>query len=179
MSRYYVLIGEHEIGLDIVQKEGATIIAPLSTGTEGDAAQVDFAPVHSVLETGEGLYSLLADGKSYQVHVERTSDGLRMMLGRFRLDTQVLTEREWHLRQAAPRQGHASGQAIVNAPMPGLVKSVAVAEGDHIHKGQKLVVLEAMKMENEINAPRDGVVVTVHVSQGTTIEAGKPLVTLE
>jgi biotin carboxyl carrier protein len=63
--------------------------------------------------------------------------------------------------------------------MPGLVKAVAVAPGDEVRVGQRLIVLEAMKMENEIASPRAGRVAEVLVSQGSTVEGGKPLVTLE
>jgi biotin carboxyl carrier protein len=63
--------------------------------------------------------------------------------------------------------------------MPGLVKSVAVEVGEEVQKGQRLIVLEAMKMENDITAPKAGRIVELHTSAGATVEGGKPLVTLE
>ena len=66
----------------------------------------------------------------------------------------------------------------VNSPMPGNILRVEVKEGEQIKAGQLLVVLEAMKMENEILAPHDGTVAQVVVSKGTTVETGSPLIVL-
>ena len=177
MARYYVTVDDTEIALEVLHEEEGTTIRTLET----DEAPVhtDFAAVHCNIDTGEGLYSLIADGKSYQVHVERTDSGLRMVIGRHRIDLQVLTEREWRLKKVAPRQAQMGGTLVIKAPMPGLVKGVLVAEGDQVQQGQRLLVLEAMKMENDITAPRAGQVGTVHVAHGTTVEGGKPLITLE
>jgi len=71
----------------------------------------------------------------------------------------------------------APGGAIT-APMPGTILRVAVNKGDKVAKGQTLLVLEAMKMENEIMAPADGVVEEVNVSQGVSVNAGQPLIVL-
>lgn len=67
---------------------------------------------------------------------------------------------------------------VINAPMPGVILGVKVAEGDDVKKGQVLLVLEAMKMENEIMAPRDGKVVVVAVAKGAKVETGTPLLSL-
>ncbi len=181
MARYYVQIESMEIAMDVRENEGGTTIQILGEDEAAEALPVhtDFASVHSSIDTGEGLYSLIADGKSYQAHVERTEGGLRMVIGRHRFDLRVLTEREWRLEKVAPHQAQQSGTAVIKAPMPGLVKGVLVAEGDQIKNGQRLVVLEAMKMENDITSPRDGRVTGIHVTQGATVEGGKPLVTIE
>jgi biotin carboxyl carrier protein len=179
MAKYYVDVDGQEIGVEVLDQEGRTVIRRL----DGEQAQpekaVDFAAVHCNIDTGEGLYSLLIGGKSHQVHVERTGEGLRIVIGRHRGDVRVQTEREWRLKKVAPRQAQQTGQMNIKAPMPGLVKAVLVAEGDEVQEGQRLVVLEAMKMENEITTPRQGRVAAVHIAQGATVESGKPLVTLE
>jgi biotin carboxyl carrier protein len=76
-------------------------------------------------------------------------------------------------------RARAAGPVIVRAPIPGRVARVLVKAGDAVVAGRGMVVLEAMKMENEIRAPRDGVVKTLGCSEGAAVEAGQPLVTIE
>jgi len=179
MARYYIEVDGREVGLEVLHNESGSEIRLIDDVEKPQAISVDFAPVHSNVETGAGLYSLIADGRSYQVHVERTDDGLRMATWRNRFAVQVLTEREWRLEKVAPRQSQAGGRVTIKAPMPGLVKAVSVAQGDQVQTGQRLVVLEAMKMENEITAPSGGHITEVHITAGATVDAGKPLITLE
>ncbi len=77
----------------------------------------------------------------------------------------------------APTANLAAGEPV-NSPMPGNILRVEVKQGDQIKAGQLLVVLEAMKMENEIMAPKDGTVAQVVVSKGSVVETGSPLVVL-
>ncbi len=181
MAKYYVRFDDHEMSVDIAHTQQGTVVRMMRVeqADEHKSYQVDFAPVHISPHTGEGLYSLILDGKSYQLFVERMGDGYRIALWRYRFDLKVLTEREWRLQKVAPRQAAHAGRFVVAAPMPGLVKSVVVGAGDHVAAGQRLVVLEAMKMENDIVAPRDGTVAQVHVEAGTVVEGGKPLITIE
>ena len=78
---------------------------------------------------------------------------------------------------AAPKAANGEGEKIT-APMPGNILSVSVKEGDAVKKGQVLMILEAMKMENEIMAGDDGVVTSVGVTAGTTVETGTVLCTI-
>lgn len=68
------------------------------------------------------------------------------------------------------------GEAIVSSPMPGIIVGVPVAVGDVVRHGDKVVILESMKMENELRAPCDGVVTHVHVAAGASVEKDQPLV---
>lgn len=72
-----------------------------------------------------------------------------------------------------------AGAETINAPMPGTIVNVQVKAGDAVTKGQVLLVLEAMKMENEIMSPRDGVIAGVHVSKGESVDSGKLLISLQ
>lgn len=77
---------------------------------------------------------------------------------------------------AAPAGG--TGSVQVNAPMPGTVVSVKVTQGQSVKKGDTLVILEAMKMENEIAAPQDGTVASINCAKGESVDSGKLLVSL-
>ena len=79
---------------------------------------------------------------------------------------------------AAPKASGAAGAVIVKAPMPGNIMKVNCKVGASVKKGDVLMVLEAMKMENDICAPQDGVVASVEVAQGATVETDAVLVTL-
>ncbi len=80
-------------------------------------------------------------------------------------------------KKAAPTV--SAGESAVNAPMPGTVVDVKVSEGDTVSEGDVLLILEAMKMENEIVAPSDGTVSGVHTSKGASVNSGDALITLE
>ena len=79
----------------------------------------------------------------------------------------------------APAPAASGAGESINAPMPGNILSVNVAAGDTVKKGQVLMVLEAMKMENEIMAPRDGKVTAVAVAKGAAVESGALLCTIQ
>ncbi len=80
---------------------------------------------------------------------------------------------------AAAPPAQASSDSMVVAPMPGIILSIAVKEGDEVNAGDTILVLEAMKMENEIHAPRAGKVKKVHVSEGAEVRSGSELVEFE
>ena len=79
-------------------------------------------------------------------------------------------------RQSQPKR--AAGGREVIAPLPGLIREVLVAEGDQVKKGQKIMVLEAMKMENESNADSDGTITSLLVAKGDSVQGGDPLATI-
>jgi len=84
-----------------------------------------------------------------------------------------------HLAEQAHGEAGRHGRMVVSAYMPGRVVAVRTAVGEHVEAGQPLVVLEAMKMQNEIQSDRAGVVRVVHVSEGEAVEGGDPLVEIE
>ena len=79
---------------------------------------------------------------------------------------------------AAPAAKPAGAGEKVNSPLPGVIIEVSVKEGQAVKAGQKVAVLEAMKMENEISAPKDGVITAIHVNKGDSILEGAPIVSL-
>ena len=79
---------------------------------------------------------------------------------------------------AAPAAKPAGAGEKVPSPLPGVIIEISVKEGQQVKQGQKLVILEAMKMENEIPAPKDGTITEIHVHKGDTLQEGDPVVTI-
>ncbi len=115
------------------------------------------------------VYSLLIGHKSYEAYVYPEEKDWQVLLHGRQYQAQVEDEREKRLKTA----GGASvegGEFHLKAPMPGLVISIPVSEGQVIQKGQVLVILESMKMQNELKAPRDGTVHRIRVKPGESVE---------
>ncbi len=121
------------------------------------------------------FYSILAAGKSYEVSVEATRDGYRVRHGAVE---QLVTLSDPGRRGREAHQGPA-GPTVVASVMPGKVVRLLVAEGDEVSQGQGVVVVEAMKMENEISAPRAGRIISIAVTPDQTVESGAPLLTID
>ncbi len=125
------------------------------------------------------LFSLLIDHESYELVVDEGQDSYRLLLWG---ETYEVTIENAQSRQVEMRRSllpvPSGGECIVRAPMPGLVVQVPVSAGQEVSAGQVLVVLESMKMENELLAPRPGVVKAIHVAAGDTPRLDEPLVTL-
>jgi len=130
------------------------------------------------------FYSLIIDGRSYQAIVSQISGSSRessvfeVNLEGKSYRIQVLDEATRRLRGS--RRGLAAlGQQVIVAPMPGKVLKLLVRTGDAVEPGQGIVVVEAMKMENELRASAPGTVKEIKVSEGLAVNAGDPLVVLE
>ncbi|MFM8322660.1 MAG: biotin/lipoyl-containing protein [Chloroflexota bacterium] len=116
------------------------------------------------------VYSLLLDGRSYEGYVYPGEEDWQVLLhGRF-YPARVEDELARLLRQATSGEMGEQAEFQLRAPMPGLVVSVAVAEGQAVSKGQVLAILESMKMQNELKSPRDGTVGRVRVQPGDSVE---------
>ena len=126
---------------------------------------------------GPALYSVLLDGRSYDLEVHLDGDRATIAARGRVLELRVVdARRAAALAHTAPRA--ETGPALVRSPMPGRVVRVACAVGDRVARGAGVVVVEAMKMENELRAPRDGTVTAVHVRPGDPVESGARLVEL-
>lgn len=128
--------------------------------------------------TGRTSYSLVVDNRSFEVDVDTEEDEYRVLVdGR---SYHVLLVDERRIRLGGPHAGvQAKGRQEISVPMPGKITAVLVAEGDSVEKGQGLVIVEAMKMENEVKSPLTGEVKEVKVKTGEAVEAGKILVIVE
>ncbi len=128
--------------------------------------------------TGRNNYSLLIDNRSFEVDVDTTEDEYRVLLDGRTYRISMADERQ--ARVGGRQSGiEVSGRQEIRIPMPGKVVAVLVNEGDTVAKGQGLVIVEAMKMENEVRAPGNGEVKDIRVKVGESVESGQVLVIVE
>lgn len=124
------------------------------------------------------LYSILMDGLSHEAVVEERAGAYEVLMQGRLFNVDVLDERAQRL---ASRQGGTAaetGEISLKSPMPGRIVAVPVTEGQEVKAGQTLVILESMKMENELKAPRDGVVQRISIETGQSVEQNKLLITM-
>mgnify|MGYP006278671679 CR=1 FL=1 len=127
----------------------------------------------------DGYVSLIVDGVSMPVSVEPVGDGtMRVTIAGQRTEVQVKDERDLLVDEFGLGADAAAG-GEVRAPMPGLVIDILVDEGETVEADQGLLVLEAMKMENELKAPSGGVVGTIHVASDDAVDKDDLLVEIE
>jgi len=118
------------------------------------------------------------DGKSHESYVQRGDDNWQVLLRGRLYPVTVEDEREKRLRAAAGAGVEESGEFHLKAPMPGLVVAIPVEEGQEVKKGQVLLILESMKMQNELKSPRDGKVNRIKVKAGESVEQKQPLLSV-
>jgi biotin carboxyl carrier protein len=126
-----------------------------------------------------GVLRMVHDGRSHSVDVRKTDNGQEAVLGGVRYDMGVVAERDRALAAWTGGPGGAGGGEVVSTSMPGKVVALLVAEGDRVTAGQGVIVIEAMKMENELKAAHDGVVSKVPVEVGQAVEGGADLVHID
>jgi biotin carboxyl carrier protein len=124
------------------------------------------------------LYSLLIDNNSYEMLIEEQEGEYRVLLVGELYTVQVEDDFRRQMARHRPGKAKPSGRTAVKAPMPGLVVDVLVSEGQDVSTGDILLILESMKMENEVRAPCDGQVNRVQVSPSETVEKEQILVVL-
>jgi pyruvate carboxylase subunit B len=170
--KYYVRLGARTVQVEV----------------DGGQVTVDGEPfeAHVAAVPGTPLYHLLLGGESWTVSAQPLEGlgemgGPRWALGAVgeRIEVEAVDERTRTIQSLTGRRGGGPAGGVIRAPMPGLVVRVEVREGDRVSAGAGLVVVEAMKMENELRAARPGVVAKVHVEAGTPVEKGAPLVSLD
>lgn len=122
-------------------------------------------------EVSPGIYSILINGRSLEVRMERLGAELRAITGTRRFKVVIQDEREW--RRDRGSAAEAEGRQKILAPMPGKIVRVLVKTGDAVRAGQGLLVVEAMKMQNEIRAPKTGTVDRLAVIEGQTVNSGE------
>jgi biotin carboxyl carrier protein len=129
-------------------------------------------------KTGRTNYSLIVDNRSFEIEVDHTEDEYRVLVDGRNYHIHLVDERRT-LVGGAQSGVQLQGRQKVSVPMPGKVIAVLISEGDKVEKGQGLVIVEAMKMENEVHSPVAGEVKEIKVKPGDTVEGGAVLVIVE
>jgi biotin carboxyl carrier protein len=124
-------------------------------------------------EVAPGIYSILLGGQSFEARVEPHGPALRIFVAGREFSAEIIDTRRWRRRRGTALETEGRQQVI--APMPGKVIRVLVKTGDAVEAGQGLLVVEAMKMQNEIRAPKSGTVERLFVAEGQAVNAGEVL----
>ena len=159
--RYYVQQGERHVPVDVETTEPGRYRDSVDGGP----------PLELTLLDESDSIALLVDGRVLELHADATGATLAEPRVRVNVSTRA--------RTAGDERTSTTGEALVRAPMPGRVLKLLVTEGQAVSQGAGLLVVEAMKMENELLAPRAGKVLRILVKAGATVERDAPLVELE
>ncbi|HET9111707.1 MAG TPA: biotin/lipoyl-containing protein [Ktedonobacterales bacterium] len=183
--RYLVNVDEREISVSVDEPDGPATQAEV----DGVTTPVDWRVVSAAIraaaqgENTAGHYSLLIGTASYDVYAraieapDDADEGAQAYEVTVGARTFTVTLRDERTRALGRLAGgaHHSGDATIRAPMPGLVSTVLAQEGQEVTRGQTIVVLEAMKMENDLATPRAGIVKRVIAVKGQTVNQGDTL----
>ena len=161
--RYLVSIADKSFNLELALTGGNW-----RCQVDGREIPIDFVALNA------NAGSLLVAGESFEV---RRDAGGGIFVGASRYEVSIEDQRSWQGRQR--RQSGHSGPQRLTASMPGKIVRILAQEGDEIHAGQGIVVVEAMKMQNEIKSPRSGKVQKVLVRQGANVNPGEVLAIVE
>lgn len=170
-SKYRLKLGDREIEVEVEEEEGAFslrlngVSVPASLERIGESAH----------------YSIIVDNRPYDFFAEETPHGYHIVIGSH---TYTVTTRRGRPPPTSlsgapvPESAALGGEWVLTSPMSGIVQEVHVAPGDEVQAGDVAVVIEAMKMQNELRARRAGTVKAVYVSVGQHVEQGTPVMVL-
>ncbi len=158
--KYVTVIDDQSYEIEI-DNDGAILV-------NGELRDVDF------LNLGGSLYSIITENKSLEAVIDDDEGKIAVMMGGQLFETQVLDERAMLLMQRRGGLKITSGE--VTAPMPGLIVMVTVELGQNVAQGDTVVILESMKMQNELKSPVAGVVTAIHVDASQAVDKGDMLV---
>lgn len=155
--RYVTTIAGKEYLVEILDESHVAL--------DGKVYEVDFQAIGD-----QPVFSLLLDGKSYEAYVYPAGREWQILLLGGSYPSLVEDERERRLRIASGSRVGERAEFYLKAPMPGLVVAMPVSEGDDVQVGDVLIILESMKMQNELKSPRPGKVTRVRVEVGDRVE---------
>jgi biotin carboxyl carrier protein len=165
--KYWVTVNGRPHEVDVVERLGE-----LRVEVDGALLGIHYEEVDNL-----GQVAVFADGRSWGMSIEGDEQSASVTVAGHLYSVEIEDERE---RAAhAAEKAAAKGGGVIKSVMPGVVADVLVAEGDAVEEGQPLLILEAMKMQNEIAATSSGIVERIHVSQGDAVDGGTALVTVK
>ena len=162
--KYFVSVGERKVEVDLVERLGE-----LSVCVDGQPVDVSYVEADRL-----GQVALVVGGRSYAVSISGDRNQAAVTVAGHLYAVEIEDEREQAARAA--ERARRKGGGDVTSVMPGVVIQLLVAEGDRVEEGQPLLILEAMKMQNEIPAPSAGIVKAIRVNEGEAIGSGAKLV---
>jgi biotin carboxyl carrier protein len=151
----------------VVFTQGRDERAQVNAVIDGRNIEADVARI------SPGVYSILLGGRSLEATVEETAEGLLVSVAGREFQIEITDPRSWRRRRGGSIE--LEGRQQVAAPMPGKIVSILAAQGQKIEAGQGLMVIEAMKMQNEIRSPKSGTVERLLAQEGQTVGAGEIL----
>jgi biotin carboxyl carrier protein len=165
----------YEVRLASSKSGEKTRIIELKRDASGWHVTLDGGPMAvDAVEIAPNTLSILLEGQSFEISVTPSPDGkLKLNTGTQEFTAEVIDPRAWSGRRHGSVE--AEGRQQILAPMPGKVVRLLVREGDHVEAGQGLLVVEAMKMQNEIRSPKGGTVERVLAQEGQPVNAGEVL----
>ena len=165
--RYIAVINGRQVKLELDGKDGAYDLT-----LDGKSLSVD------AIRPNHHLFSLLVEGKSYEVAVEKRGTDFVVYFYDDTVELALFESRKFKVLELAKRSGPAGPLKVV-APMPGKIVKVAVAENSRVNQGDALLIIEAMKMQNELKAPRSGIVKNLNAKEGEPVSSQQILLVLE
>ena len=163
--KYVVSIDEHDYQVEI-GSDGQVFL-------DGEPVEVNFGDVGK-----SALYSLLVNNESFEALVEPYDNVWHVLMRGNLYEVEVIDERTQLLRSRETSLVPDTGEVAIRAPMPGLVVAIPVSVGQEVSKGDNIIILESMKMENELKAPRPGRVERINVQAGESVEQDQTMVVL-
>jgi biotin carboxyl carrier protein len=124
----------------------------------------------------EGVYSLIVDGQSYEAAVREEKKGFVIDIGAHSIPVKL---EDPFKAKTASGKGGVEGEVVIASPMPGRVVGLKVEVGQAVKEGEGVVLVEAMKMENELHSPKDGKIKSILIKVGDAVEGGQDLVIIE
>jgi len=164
--KYITTVEDKQFLVEIIDEKHVSV--------DGKIYNVDFETV-----SGQPVFSLIVDGKSHEAYVQEGDEIWQVLMRGQLYPVKVEDEREKRLRAAAGGGVAETGEFHLRAPMPGLVVAIPVTDGQEVKKGQVLLILESMKMQNELKSPRDGKVSRIRVKPGESVEQKQALLSIQ